>query len=219
MSDVFIMCMTTESYKERQSFILDTWFKDCEMMFYSDHEDENTYKVCEESDYLSGVIKQTKILKDIKENKVFYKNKNVADYKWIFFVDDDTFVNTEYLNSFCKTINEDSVYGYIYDLEDPIHWFGWENPIVVAGGPGILISTKLIKKIEDFSYPEGSRHGDVSATLIFRKHNFNLIHNTKFHNYQPDTYENEDRDVKNNISYHYMKKDDIYKAYLEIISA
>lgn len=219
MSNVFIMCMTTKSYIDRQKYILDTWFNNCEMIFYSDHEDDNTYMVCEESDYLSGVIKQTKILKDIKENKVFYKGKSIKEYKWIFFVDDDSFVNPFQLNEFCKKADEESVYGLIYPLEDPIHWFGWENPIVVAGGPGILISTKNIDKIEDFSYPDGSKHGDVSATIMFRKHGFNLIHDEKFHNYEPSTYSGVDAEVTKNISYHYMKKDDIYKAYLEIINA
>jgi cellulose synthase/poly-beta-1,6-N-acetylglucosamine synthase-like glycosyltransferase len=219
MNDVLIMVMTTEKYTDRQKAIKDTWFNDGDVLFYSDHKDEETYMVCVESDYSSGVIKQSRILKHIQDGLVVFKNKNAIDYKWILFADDDTYVNPKYLNDILNYFNEDCIYGHIWDhkYKYPEESWGWEDPFLLSGGAGMLVSTKNIKNIKDFSFPEGVWGGDQALTQIGRRNNIKFEQSNKFHPENIDKYSEEDANPNFNITYHWMKPKDFYSTYEKVV--
>lgn len=220
---VLVMAMTTEANTKRRETVLNTWGKEIDVLFYSDHLGEKTIKVSDQSDYLSGVEKQVSILSKIKNGEIYYNNINALDYQWILFVDDDTFVLTKNLDKFIKSADENVVYGHLWktlyaDGEYYLPKFR-EAGVVMAsfsGGAGMLVSVKNIQKIKDFSIPSGIRHGDVAAYIIFKKNNL-LTAGSKYFN----PFHFLDKRLRGfnldlDITYHYMTEN-LSKALYEVI--
>jgi hypothetical protein len=212
MNEILVMSMTTERFTHRREGVTSTWYKDIDTLFYSDHEDveNNTYKVCKESNYDSNVIKQTRILKDIKEGKVFYKNKNALDYKWVLFVDDDTFLNAIYFKKEINGFDENFVYGRSHPMFSLLPKRG-----MVYGGAGILISIKNIKKITKYDYTE-TNYGDVALSEILFRNKILIKFDERFN--QVHTYEQSQDimtslEVNKNFTYHHCSPDQMKKYY------
>lgn len=200
MNSVIVFCMTTETYKNRIDAIKKTWFNDIDTIFYSDHEDEYTIKVSNEKDYKSSVIKQVEILKMINSlNEI--KGYSLNEYTWAFFVDDDTFINTNNLNKVLSSLDSKSIYGQKFELKENIYMHGQKNKFVLSGGAGILISINNIKNIKNFEYPEKAQHSDLAACIIFENSGFN-IENLEGLNHTGDLIINDMLCIKDLITVH-----------------
>lgn len=219
MNEFLIMVMTTKSYKDRQDSIRQTWFKDADVLFYSDHKDVDTYMVCVESDYSSGVIKQSRILKHIQDGLVKFNEKNALEYKWIFFVDDDTYVNPIYFKKIISNFDENIIYGHIWDhkYKYPEESWGWKDPFLLSGGAGMLISIKNINNIKDYSFPKEVWGGDQALTQICRRNGMIFQQAKEFHPENINKYSGIDSDPNVNVTYHWMNADDVYSTYKKIL--
>lgn len=203
---------TTKKHLDRIETISKTWAEKIDTVFYSDHQDSeyNVIKVSNRDDYASGEEKQINVLNKLSELTDGDDRSLLDIYDWVFFVDDDTFINVDNLEKHIDSFDEDKVYGSIFDSEKDS-----ENPMYVggiipmeakfpSGGGGFLVSTKVIKDIDTFN----NYHticGDVSAGLNFYFNGVEQIDNNLFNSQNPDFYGHDDEEVSEMISYHYIK--------------
>jgi hypothetical protein len=212
MKKVVCFVNTTKKHTDRIDNVLETWAQKIDTVFYSDHEDfeKNVLKVSNRDDYASGEEKQINILNTIN-NLTNGEDEIILDvYEWLFFVDDDTFVNVDNLTEYIQTLDENKVYGSVFDSEKDS-----ENPMYVnnvvpkdakfpSGGAGFLVSSKIVRSIQNFSNYNTSC-GDVSAGLNFYFNNIDQEHSTLFNSQNPDLYNHSEETQKEMISYHYIK--------------
>lgn len=212
MKNVICFVNTTKKHIDRIENITKTWAEKIDTVFYSDHQDpgNNVIKVSNRDDYASGEEKQINILNRLSDLTDGDDNNLLDVYDWVFFVDDDTFINVENLEKYLDSFDEDKVYGSIFDsVKDS------ENPMYVnkvipleakfpSGGAGFLVSTSVIKDIKDFS----NYHticGDVSAGLNFHFNQVEQVDSKLFNSQNPEFYGHSEDEIKEMISYHYIK--------------
>ena len=89
---------------QRYINVTETWGKNVDFFFYSDHEDfdKKIIKVSDRTDYQSNEEKHINIIQ--------YVADNIKGYDWYFFCDDDTFVNTKKLESFVIDLDKSCVH-------------------------------------------------------------------------------------------------------------
>jgi hypothetical protein len=189
MKKIIYFLLTTESYKERQENILNSWGKDLDLFFYSEHEDKerNTIKVC---DVNNVEIKQISVFKYIE--KTHYN-----DYEWYFFGDDDTFVNTKLLNKEIDNFDKNKIHGS--DI------FGcWNDLHYPSGGAGFLIHNSVIDKFFD-SKNFNVGYGDVTFGLNMEEKNIKIQNNEKFLSQHLDYYKIPHQKANEYLTFHYVK--------------
>lgn len=212
MKKVVCFVNTTKKHTDRINNILETWAQKIDTVFYSDHQDfeRNVVKVSNRDDYASGEEKQINILNNIN-NFTNGEDQELLDiYNWVFFVDDDTFVNVENLEKYIQDIDENKVHGSVFDSEKDS-----ENPMYVnnvipkdakfpSGGAGFLVSSKIIRLINNFSN-YNTACGDVSAGLNFHFNQVEQENSDLFNSQNPEFYGHDEEQQKTMISYHYIK--------------
>lgn len=191
--------MSTESYSDRQNTILNTWGKDVDLFFYSEHEnkDKKIIKVCDQNEVVN---KQNLIFKKIEE--LFYN-----EYEWYFFGDDDTFVNVNLILKELKTLDKEKIHGS--DI------FGcWKDLHFPSGGAGFLINNKIIHKFFNSKFYPEIKAGDVNFGLNMRDKDVMIENNKKFHSQNYNFYDIKIEEVFKYITFHYVQKDDMEKMNL-----
>jgi hypothetical protein len=186
----------TIAQKEREDFILSTWGRNKDLVFYGDYETTgNKYllKVSDNSDYTSGEEKQ------INAISTFPKTHN--NYNWYYFCDNDTFVNTKLLEEFSQDCDQNKIYGEIANTwpKDP----SLSYPV---GGAGFLVSNKILNFLSNKVFHNSVNWGDVSLGLNLR--HFKIEKTSRedlFHSQTPEFYGIQDTEIKNHISFHYIK--------------
>jgi len=189
----------------RQSWVRETWGRDCDITFYSDHSDpkRNVVLVSKAQHYKSNEEKHINFLNQVAIH--------LADrYEWIFCGDDDTFVFAKNLDAFLASgLDPGCVYGKVDSAEE-----NPDNPIFTrvdptlrypAGGCGYLISSQLIKRLHPFTnFAHG--YSDVSFGLNLREKGIPLVDRRDlFFPQAPDFYHHTTEQQGQAISYHYIK--------------
>lgn len=180
---------------DRYYNVKETWGKDVDCLFYSDHRDvkKNIIKVSDRNDYHSNEPKHI--------NALTYVSNNITGYDWFFFCDDDTFVNTKKLNEFVIDIDKESVHGSSIKGS----WSRDPSLDYCSGGAGYLIHFDLLKKIKKHVKVFNSGYSDVSLGMTLRELNIKSINHDVFRSQPPEFYNYNINDFKNFISFHYIK--------------
>jgi len=183
---------------ERYYNVVNTWGKNVDYLFYSDHEDSDKkiIKVSNRTDYHSNEDKHI--------NMIHYLIKNIKNYEWFFFCDDDTFVNTKKLEQFIDKLDIESVHGSVLDGT----WPGDKTLKYCSGGAGYLISYKLLSKIINNVKILNTGYSDVSIGLILRDLKIKSFNYPFFNSQPPQHYKIPIENVKDYITFHYMKSFD-----------
>ena len=197
----------TKNHEHRMNNILETWGKNVDVLFYSDHEDikNNVVKVCDRSDYASGQIKAIKILHLL--------SKKMHQYDWYFFCDNDTFVNTYKLHEYLQTACINSIHGQIINC-----WPNDKNLSYPSGGAGYLVSNRIIQKLSDADF-NNTIYGDVSIGLNIRNKKIEMINSPLFHSQRKEYYDISEDLVKDNITFHYIDSLEDMKNLYELSGA
>lgn len=221
MNKVLFAIKTTEKYKSRVDAIFNTWLKDIEdYIFYSEHEDENKniIKVCDDGSYGGLEIKGLNFFNLLKDIETKDGEKILEYYDWIFFVDDDTFVNFKKLNEFIETCDRAKAYGEIFTYEthptNPLYSNPNFNKLTkwYSGGAGLLISTDSLKKIKYYEN-YNSRHDDVSVGINLISNGIVLENCDLFKSQPPEFWGDNDVEVLKKITYHHISENRMYELY------
>ena len=199
---LLISIMSSRNNTRRQENILDTWGKEVDIMFYSDHLDEekNIIKVSDRTDYHSNEEKHINALNYILQNK--------KDYDWYFFCDDDTYVNVSNLKKFIESADETKVHGFKISYkkcpDNPIYEIIPKNIEYLSGGAGYLIFKDTL-----FSYNEFINHDKGYSDVSFgiNIHNKTKIEDSNlFHSQPPEFYNHNFLQKREMVTYHYIKE-------------
>jgi hypothetical protein len=223
MKKVICFALSTKNLLERIDNIQQTWGKDIDTVFYSDHDDpsNNVIKVSYRSDYYSAPIKQVAILNYLKDLTNGDDIPLLDDYDWIFFVDDDTFVNTSKLNEFIQDIDENKVYGSIITSENDSVNPMYVNKVIdldvqyPQGGAGFLVSSKIVKKIGSFKEYD-VYHSDVLAGLNFHNNGIEYVDVPTLNRQNLKELGHTEDMVPNMITYHNIKTFDQMKTLYDL---
>lgn len=199
-----------------------TWAKDCDHLYFSDYEDEkyDMIKTTSNTTYYGVGEKGINFLNTVKDIESS-EGKILDIYDWIFYVDDDTFVNVDNLREFVKTADNNKVYGSIFDsVKDNDNPMYQRNVIsktskFPSGGAGVLIGSKVFRKISKFdlfTVPTFG-HDDVDMGLNFDMYGIEQVDSKSFNSQAPKHYGHSDEDIKKSVTYHYMIGDDMISLY------
>lgn len=188
--------------------IKETWGKNVDCLFYSDHEDKekNIIKVSNRTDYHSNEEKHI--------NSLHYVSNNIKDYEWFFFCDDDTFVNTKKLEDILHTFDKDSIHG---SLLDEGNWPGDRSLNFCSGGAGYLIHSELLNEIIQHVSILNTGCADVTLGLCLRNLGVKSINHDFFKSQPPSFFNIPIDETKNYITFHYIKTMGDMKQLLENI--
>jgi len=198
--NILFLVMTGSTMEERRFNIDNTWGKDIDLIYYSDHEEQNVIKVTFGSDYRFVELKQINIINKFPENLI-------QKYNWFFFADDDTFVNTKLLRNNLKNFEPEFVHGKegIYKMVD-------SNLNYLSGGAGFLMHKNILLKLKSKLTYLGTGFGDVTMGIHYKKNNIQIKHDPRFCSQTPQVENIED--VENYFTFHYIKKfEDMIEIY------
>jgi hypothetical protein len=200
---ILYVIMHTQNQSGRYDNVMETWGKDVDCIFYSDHEDldKNIIKTSNDSSYRSNEEKFCNIVNMIPEK--------YQDYDWFLFCDNDTFVNTKLLQKEVSNFDVDFVYGQVLNTYHP-------DPelFYVSGGAGKLVSYKVLQLIKNNVTNKRTKYADVSFGYTLKELGIQIKDNQLFKSQPPHFYEISDNDVPNFITFHYIKTTDLmYKLY------
>ena len=207
MKKILYVVMHSIVNKHRYDNVMNTWGKNKDVLFYADYNDtnKNVVKVSNNTNYASNEEKHINIIKFLNEN-------NKYNYEWIFFCDDDTFVNTNKLEDNLDTFDPNFVNGSVLNT-----WPNDSSLYYCSGGAGMLINFNLLKKINLNIKNHNTNFADVSIGISLRESNIECFNSVLFNTQPPEFYNIEISDVKNYISFHYIKTEDKMKTMLDNI--
>lgn len=212
MNKVLFAIKTTKQYESRVDAIFNTWLKGVEdYIFYSEHKDtnKNIIKVCDDGSYGGLEIKGLNFFNLLPNIETDSGEKILDIYDWVFFVDDDTFVNVNMLNEFIQTANKNVAYGEIFTYEThpsnpmfSVPTFN-KNTKWYSGGAGLLIHTSSLKKVDYFEN-YNTRHDDVSIGINLGKSGIQFVDSNLFRSQPPEFWGDQDTEVLKKITYHHI---------------
>ena len=198
MKKIGYFLLSASQMSNRQDNILNTWGKEKDVFFMSEHEDpeRKVIKVCEKhhGGYWGLPTKLMFVFRKIQES--FFN-----DYEWFFIGDDDTFVNTILLELEIDCFDKNFVHGVNYG---PMGGWSISYP---SGGAGCVISREIIQNFfYDYSlshfYGDGHRYADVNLGYNMNQKNILLISNSKFNGENPNFYKIEIDDCYQYYTFH-----------------
>jgi len=194
---------------ERHRNVMETWGKDVKILFYSDHSDENNriYKVSDRTDYHSNEDKHVGAWKLIAKKKLYKK------FDWFFFCDDDTFVNTNLLESKITDFDPKKITGHLLRGTWPFD----KSLNYCSGGAGYLVHKSNVEVISKNIELLNTGYSDVTLGIFCRERGIDFNHDDRFNpndetgkiregTITSDTRYNNIKDPSLFFSHHYIKE-------------
>lgn len=210
---ILINILTTNSLKDRQKSILDTWLHGySDYVFYTDqvNNNGNQISVTDKSSYEYCGLKQINRFKQILSNKEY------LNYDFFLFCDDDTVVNIKNILKLIQTLDVNFIHGHVLNGS----WDYDKNLKYCSGGAGFIVPSNLLKLVKKqpilYPYDDGIFHpmfgwSDVQSGLFFRDNNFICKNLPKFYYDQPQKFNlnendpNNHEEIKQSYTFHYIK--------------
>lgn len=185
---------------------MQTWGCDQNMLFYGDYEDENVIKVSDKTDYSSGEDKQINIINQFPDEHLIYD--------WYIFVDDDSFINTSLLPTFLSRLDPQKVHGQTGNTYHPD-----KTLFYCYGGAGIFMNHDMLSNMRGVLEHNDVVWGDVSLGMNMRRLGVSICdHGDVCHNGTPASFKVKRDQVKNHVSFHYIKTLDQQQQLLQACS-
>ena len=206
MKKILYVILHGEVNKERYFNVKNTWGVNSDLLFYGDYEDDSKgiIKVSDDKSYRSNEEKHINVFKYLLQNPKY-------NYEWFFFCDDDTFVNVNKLEELLTTFDVNYVHGSVL-----VNSWGSDSSFAYcSGGAGYLINYKLLEKINLGLKNHNTGYSDVSLGLSLREMGINNVNHILFNSQPPSNYGYSLDDIKDYVSFHYIKTEDDMKKMLE----
>lgn len=211
---VWVLPISTKKFEDRRNSIKNTWGKRLPVTFYSDHQENNCIEVSKRDDYSSAVEKTlnvVRILQSQKEKKV----QRIMKSRWIFFVDDDTWINPDNLKKKLKTLDKQNVYGELHDYTIQAANGNYAVDQVLSlipnlnwglhGGAGFLIAPENLMKLNVEKYPNIEiQNGDVAFSILTHLAGLQMV-NLDGLNWNNREFYGGAKVIHNEITFHYVK--------------
>jgi hypothetical protein len=224
---VWILPISTYKHSERRNAIQETWGKSLPVTFYSDHSDEYSIRASEFDDYASAVDKTLNIISILQTQKNSII-KNIMSSKWLFFVDDDTFVNSKKLCNVIQELDRTKIYGELHDyriqeengnlnlrdIRQSIPSLEWG----LHGGAGILITPRTLKKIRLAKWKNYKvQNGDVAFSVLAFFSGISMVTLKGLNWNNPEYYKKFGvmKRVDEEITFHYVDFESMNKLWFE----
>jgi len=206
MKKILYVILHGSMYSNRYFNVKETWGKNVNCLFYSDHEDKekNIIKVSNRTDYRSNEEKHI--------NALHYVSNNINNYEWFFFCDDDTFVNTKKLEELLNILDKNCVHGSVLNEGN---WPGDRSLNFCSGGAGYVIHTELLKKITEQVKILNNGCSDVTLGLFLRDMGIESINYEYFRSQPPEFFNIPLNETKNYITFHYIKTKELMNELLK----
>lgn len=192
---ILCLVMHGSNCSDRYYNVVNTWGKNIDTIFFSDHEDseKKIIKTTNRKDYL-GL--EEKII------NLFFKLDNYLDlYDWFLLCDDDTFVNIPKLEEFIRSCDEKLVYGKVL-----IHGYSKDPSLIFcSGGGGTLIHKSNMKLMSHNMKCYGHGIADVGLCMNLRDLNIQVENCDLFYSVSPFTTNLPHEDFKNYITFHHIR--------------
>jgi len=191
---ILYLILHTEKHSDRWSNLTQTWLKGRDYLFYSDHQDDskNILKVTSDNTYHSNEPKFVNVVTLLPEKYM--------DYEWYFFVDNDTWVNSNKLEPLLDSFDTNVLHGskiYCWPHDKTLGY--------LSGGAGILIHNSKFKHLRDNFKNYKTGYSDVSLGYYMRDYNVECVDNELFKSQSPSHYEISEKNIPNYITFHYIK--------------
>lgn len=192
--NILYLILHTKKQPDRYYNIINTWAKNKQYIFCSDHNDQenNIYQFSDNDSYDSGQEKQINCIKFLPER--------MLDFDWYFFCDNDTFVNTKLLEHQITQSNTEEILCQAINT-----WPVDFTMFYPSGGAGFLMSKSILHYLKDKIEHNNVIWGDVSVGLNIKKHGIKIKHSNLLKSQPPDYYNIALSDVHKYLSFHYIK--------------
>lgn len=191
---VLFLILHGKIYSHRHKYLVNTWLKDQDYLFYGDYEDieKNIIKVSDDSSYHSNEAKFVNVITSLEDK---YMN-----YEWYFFADDDTFVNTFRLYDSLFSFEQGIIGREInyYPADKSLFYY--------SGGAGILVYSSIMKHLRYNFKNYKTGFSDVSLGYYMKEYGISTSgkYNSLFHPYKAEL---TDVDIPASIGFHYITEE------------
>ena len=194
MKDILFLILHTHKQQDRYKNVTETWGNDCDHLFYSDREshENNILKVTDRDDYASNEVKFYEVIKNLPDKYSYFQ--------WYFFCYNDTFINTNKFFESLELFDPKKVYGQKINT-----WTQDKNLHYLSGGAGYLVSNEIMKILKSNIKNYNTTFADVTMGLTLRDNNIEIENFYLFKSQPPKYYNIPDEQIKNYISFHYIK--------------
>jgi hypothetical protein len=134
-------------------------------------------------------------------------------YDWYFFVDNDTWVNSNKLESMLDSFDTNVLHGSKI--------YCWPNDKTLgylSGGAGILIHNLKFKHLRDNFKNYKTGYSDVSLGYYMKEYGVECLDNDMFKSQSPSHYEISEENIPNYLTFHYIKDRDTQIRYSNLCS-
>lgn len=205
MKKVLYLILHTEKHSDRWSGLTQGWLKGRDYLFYSDHQDDskNILKVTNDDTYHSNEPKFVNVITFLPEK---YMN-----YEWYLFADNDTWVNTDKLESMLDSFDTEVFHGskiYCWPHDKTLGY--------LSGGAGILIHNSKFKHLRDNFKNYKTGYSDVSLGHYMKEYGIECVDNQLFNSQPPEHYKINEEDIPNYLTFHYIKEKDTQIRYFNL---
>lgn len=193
---VLFLVLHTHKRPQRWFSLTNTWLKDQDYLFYSDHADasKNIIKVSDNSEHSSNEEKFVNVITSLDEK---YMN-----YEWYFFVDDDTFVNIYKLQEVLDSLDTSHFHGRL------IFYCPQDGTLpYYSGGGGIIVHGSKIKHLKENFRNYKTGYSDCSLGFYMREYKIHTVDNRLFNMSSAPVEKIAEQDIPNYLTFHYICDD------------
>jgi hypothetical protein len=203
MKKILYVILHTCTRPDRYEGIVNSWGKDVDFLFYSDcdNEEKKIVKVSDNTTYSSNEPKHVNVIKYLVENDY--------QYKWFFFCDDDTFVNTDKLEQNLDSFNKTQIHGSVLKGT----WGTDPSLEYCSGGAGYLINYDVLNILGQHIKIKDTGYSDVTVGMFCKELNIELKNYDTFRSQNPKFYNLENDVIKDFFTFHYITSEDMLKLY------
>lgn len=193
--DITFAILHSNATKCRRDYIKSTWGAGARLIFCADYSADDVVAFTTRNDHASAEIKHIGMI------QYYLQSRSQSD--WVFFCDDDTFVNSTKLIRDLPKFDKSAVHGQginCWGADISLHY--------PSGGAGYLVHRETIFKVAKCLDPLPTGFSDVTFGIAMRAAGIRMQHSELFKSQPPAFYNIPEEHVPSYYSFHYIKTEE-----------